>query len=97
MIRKSGHPVFPKRSCSKRSSSALQEKNAIFSAWLMRRIGANGSGADALGRCRIPLARSVEPSDGPGNSRTAGSTEIGGAGSGKGLGVEGHEGGSVAG
>ena len=59
----------------------------------MRRIGASGSEADVLGRCRIPLARSVDPSEGS----TAGSTEIDGAGSGKGLGVEGHAGGSAAG
>src|SRR4029077_16544524 len=63
----------------------------------MRRIGASGSEADVLGRCRIPLARSVEPSDGSGDNSTAGSMEIGGAGSAKGLGVEGHEGGSAVG
>jgi hypothetical protein len=37
------------------------EKNAIFSAWLMRRIGASGSDTDALGLRTIPLAISVEP------------------------------------
>ena len=39
------------------------EKNAIFSAWLMRRIGASGSDTDALGLRTIPFAISVEPSE----------------------------------
>jgi hypothetical protein len=39
------------------------EKNAIFSAWLMRRIGASGSGTDASGLRTIPFAISVEPSE----------------------------------
>ena len=64
----------------------------------MRRIGASGSSdADVLGRCRIPLASSVEPSEGSGDNSRAGSTAIGGAGSAKGLGVEGREGGSAVG
>src|SRR4051812_35818035 len=33
------------------------EKNAIFSAWVMRRIGAMGSFAAARGFCKMPLAR----------------------------------------
>ena len=53
---------------------ALQEKNAIFSAWLMRRIGASGSLADTAGFRNMPLAMMVEPSDIP----------IGGAGAGRG-------------
>ena len=52
---------------------ALQEKNAIFSAWLMRRIGASGSLAGTAGFRNMPLAMMVEPSDIP----------IGGAGAGE--------------
>ena len=44
--------------------SAFYEKNAIFSAWLMRRIGASGSDVAAAGRFRIPRAISEEPSEG---------------------------------
>lgn len=51
-----------------------QEKNATFSAWLIRRMGASGSdGALDLGTS--PFAMMVEPSDG--------STATAGAGSGK--------------
>ena len=47
-----------------RAESALrQEKNAIFSAWLIRRIGASGSLAGTLFG-RMPLAMIIEPSDG---------------------------------
>lgn len=43
---------------------AAYEKNAIFSGWVMRRIGASESLAGACGRCRRPFDRSVDPSDG---------------------------------
>src|ERR1700722_1969554 len=57
--------------------TANHEKNAIFSAWLMRRIGASGSGIEVLGRCTIPLAISDEPSDGSGTGE--GAKEVSGA------------------
>jgi hypothetical protein len=41
----------------------LCEKNAIFSAWLMRRIGAKGSLAGTIGFLTIPLAMIDEPSE----------------------------------
>jgi hypothetical protein len=44
-------------------SARAQEKNAIFSLWLMRRIGASGSLAGMLGLRKIPLAMMVEPSE----------------------------------
>src|SRR5882724_413497 len=44
----------------------LYEKNAIFSAWLIRRIGASGSEAEALGFRTMPVARIVEPREGSG-------------------------------
>jgi hypothetical protein len=40
-----------------------QEKNAIFSAWLMRRIGASGSLAATAGFLTMPLAMIEEPSE----------------------------------
>src|SRR3954447_4229267 len=43
--------------------SAVYEKNAIFSTWLMRRIGAKGSLAGLAGLLSMPLARMLEPSD----------------------------------
>ena len=42
---------------------AFYEKNAIFSAWLMRRIGASGSLAAMTGFRSMPLAMRLEPSD----------------------------------
>jgi hypothetical protein len=45
-------PVAPK---------LVHEKNAIFSAWLMRRIGASGSDAKAAGLRTMPLAIRLEP------------------------------------
>jgi hypothetical protein len=42
---------------------AVYEKNAIFSAWLMRRIGASGSLAAVTGFRSMPLAMRLEPSD----------------------------------
>lgn len=48
------------------------EKNASFSAWLMRRIGASGSFAARAGLRTTPFAMRVEPSD----------TSIAGAGAG---------------
>ena len=47
--------AFPGKGC--------YEKNAIFSAWLMRRIGASGSLAAVPGLRTMPLAMMVEPSD----------------------------------
>jgi hypothetical protein len=44
-------------------AEALYEKNAIFSTWLMRRIGANGSLAAVTGLRTMPLAMRLEPSD----------------------------------
>ena len=44
-------------------AEAFYEKNAIFSAWLMRRIGASGSLAAMTGFRRMPLAMRLEPSD----------------------------------
>ena len=42
---------------------ARHEKNAIFSVWLMRRIGASGSDVAAWGLRTIPFAIRVEPRD----------------------------------
>ena len=61
---------------------ALQEKNAIFSAWLMRRIGASGSLADTAGFRNMPLAMIVEPSDIPSGGAGAGRDAGAGAGAG---------------
>src|SRR6187402_2757623 len=44
-------------------AEAGYEKNAIFSAWLMRRIGASGSLAAVTGFRSMPLAMRLEPSD----------------------------------
>ena len=44
-------------------AEATYEKNAIFSAWLMRRIGASGSLAAVTGFRSMPLAMRLEPSD----------------------------------
>ena len=44
-------------------TQSFYEKNAIFSAWLMRRIGASGSLAAVTGFRSMPLAMRVEPSD----------------------------------
>ena len=57
----------------------LYEKNAIFSAWLMRRIGAKASEAEALGFFTMPVARIAEPSEG--SSEGSGSASAEGAGS----------------
>jgi hypothetical protein len=43
--------------------TTTHEKKAIFSAWLMRRIGASGSTPAACGRRTMPLAIRVEPSE----------------------------------
>ena len=48
---------------SLRKAEATYEKNAIFSAWLMRRIGARGSLARGPGLLSMPLAMRLEPSD----------------------------------
>ena len=60
------------------------EKNAIFSAWLMRRIGARGSLAAVTGFRSMPLAIRLEPSDistaGAGAGGTAASAAGGGGG-----------------
>ncbi len=53
------------------------EKNAIFSAWVMRRIGASGSFAGVFGRVTRPLARMVAPSDGAGSGVTGGEGSTG--------------------
>ena len=45
------------------AQKAFYEKNAIFSAWLMRRIGASGSLAAVTGFRSMPLAMRLEPSD----------------------------------
>ncbi|MBA4037261.1 MAG: hypothetical protein C0480_21985 [Bradyrhizobium sp.] len=60
----------------------LQEKNAIFSAWLMRRIGASGSLAGLAGLRNMPLAMMVEPRDTPAGTAGAGSGDGAGAGAG---------------
>lgn len=44
-------------------AEACYEKNAIFSAWLILRIGASGSLAAVTGFRSMPLAMMVEPSD----------------------------------
>ena len=44
-------------------ADASYEKNAIFSTWLMRRIGASGSLAAVTGFRSMPLAMRLEPSD----------------------------------
>ena len=46
-----------------RRRRGFYEKNAIFSAWLMRRIGASGSLAAVIGFRSMPLAIRLEPSD----------------------------------
>jgi hypothetical protein len=87
MIRKSGYR-FSEKICSnkkierdddsKKSHPGLvefHEKNAIFSAWLRRRIGASGSGPDTLGFRRIPLAIRVEPNKGSGEGSGEASRE----------------------
>src|ERR1700709_228073 len=58
-----------------RKVQAFQEKNAIFSTWLMRRIGARGSLAGLAGLLSMPLARMLEPSD----ISTTGGTTAGGS------------------
>ena len=45
-----------KRESFAQRAEALYEKNAIFSAWLMRRIGASGSLAAMTGFRSMPLA-----------------------------------------
>ena len=45
------------------ATQRFYEKNAIFSTWLMRRIGASGSLAAVTGFRSMPLAMRVEPSD----------------------------------
>ena len=62
-------------------AEAAYEKNAIFSAWLMRRIGASGSLAAVTGFRSMPLAMRLEPSD----ISTAGAGIGAGAGSGGGA------------
>ena len=52
-----------KRESFVRRRRGLYEKNAIFSAWLMRRIGASGSLAAMTGFRSMPLAMRLEPSD----------------------------------
>ena len=57
-----------------RATQSFYEKNAIFSAWLMRRIGASGSLAAVTGFRSMPLAMRLEPSDtstGAGGTGTA--------------------------
>ena len=63
------------------AQKALYEKNAIFSAWLMRRIGASGSLAAVTGFLSMPLAMRLEPSD----ISTAGAGAGAGAGGGGGA------------
>ena len=46
-----------------RATQSFYEKNAIFSTWLMRRIGASGSLAAVTGFRSMPLAMRLEPSD----------------------------------
>lgn len=50
-------------SATRRRRTPSYEKNAIFSAWLMRRIGASGSLAAVTGFFKRPLAIRLEPSD----------------------------------
>ena len=61
-------------------AEAAYEKNAIFSAWLMRRIGASGSLAAVTGFRSMPLAMIVEPSDTSTAGTGAAGTSAGGAG-----------------
>ena len=63
------------------AQKAFYEKNAIFSAWLMRRIGASGSLAAVTGFRSMPLAMRLEPSD----ISTAGAGVGAGAGGGGGA------------
>src|SRR5919109_4913387 len=78
-----------------RRMRSIYEKNAIFSAWLMRRIGASGSLAAVLGFLTRPLARMVDPSEtsivgsgaGAAATETSGSTTSDGAGSAVGSGA----------
>ena len=44
-----------------KSAAQVHEKNAIFSAWLMRRIAASGSDAEVAGLRTMPLAIRLEP------------------------------------
>jgi hypothetical protein len=64
--------------------SAFYEKNAIFSAWLMRRIGASGSLAAVTGFRSMPLAMRLEPSDISTAGAGAGGTGAGAAAGGGG-------------
>ena len=59
------------RDARERACLIAYEKNAIFSAWVMRRIGARGSLA-ARGFCSMPLARMLAPSDDEPESDAAG-------------------------
>src|SRR5947209_922019 len=58
---------------------APYEKNAIFSACVILRIGASASLTAVRGFCSMPLARMVAPSDcsGRGEGRGRGSVDVG--------------------
>ena len=68
------------RSASSGDAEAFYEKNAIFSTWLMRRIGASGSLAAVTGFRSMPLAMRVEPSDTSTAGTGAAGTGAGGTG-----------------
>ena len=67
---------------SRRDADASYEKNAIFSTWLMRRIGASGSLAAVTGFRSMPLAIRVEPSETSTAGTGAGGTDAAGGGGG---------------
>ena len=74
---------------SSSDAEASYEKNAIFSAWLIRRIGASGSFAAVTGLRSMPLAMMLAPSDTSAIGVGAGAgaaTGAGGAGAGCGGG-----------
>ena len=63
-----------------RATQSFYEKNAIFSTWLMRRIGASGSLAAVTGFRTMPLAMRLEPSDISTAGAAAGGAAAGGGG-----------------
>ena len=74
-----------KPKASSGDAEAFYEKNAIFSAWLMRRIGASGSLAAVTGFRSMPLAMMVEPSDTSTTGAGAGGTGAAAGGGGGGT------------
>src|SRR6266478_7674415 len=79
------HP--PRQVSGRRLAAVYYEKNAIFSAWLMRRIGASGSDIAAWGLRTIPFATRVEPREASSEGWREGWIAGGGAGATMGSGL----------